>query len=259
MAGSIDRHIVAEGAFEKGVIELLQDLIPQLGTQKAMFDIGANIGNHTAFLAPIFDQVVCYEPHPAIYHVLNANVAANKLEHVTTNNFGLGSEDTSAVLQESTIEHGLSKVKGRSQLDDSVFGFDQNSPKKEFEIEIREAGEELAQYAEVLSEAFFKIDVEGMEAEILRALGDTITAHRPVVAFEWFAKEQIDIVDFVNGLEGYKLYGIVSRDTGRSLLARSFGLLTKGRFYDFLEVDMNALDDIYTLAILVPEERTKTL
>lgn len=57
ISSAIDRHVLSEGLFEKGVIELLEYVIRQLDCRDLMIDIGANIGNHTVALAPLFKQV----------------------------------------------------------------------------------------------------------------------------------------------------------------------------------------------------------
>src|SRR5262245_28357632 len=63
ITSNIDRHVLSEGVFEKGVLDLLADLCRRVGRTELMIDIGANIGNHTCTLAPIFKQVESVEPH----------------------------------------------------------------------------------------------------------------------------------------------------------------------------------------------------
>src|SRR5205085_1699030 len=109
-------HILAEGLFEKGVIELLDDLVATSGYTDLMIDIGANIGNHTVALATHFKAVHSVEPHPVLFRILEANVIRNHLGQVSCHNFGLAGEDVNATLAETIDNHSISRIKERSQL-----------------------------------------------------------------------------------------------------------------------------------------------
>jgi hypothetical protein len=112
--GSIDRHIITEGYFEKGTLEVLRRLIETTGYRTQYLDIGGNIGNHAVALADLFGRVDTFEPHPVLFKVLDANIAVNAIRNITAHNFGLGNEDADVTLVESNVEHGLSKVADRS-------------------------------------------------------------------------------------------------------------------------------------------------
>ena len=89
----------------------------------------------------------------------------------------------------------------------------------------------LWQFADDMARTFIKIDVEGMEEEIMRAIAPIIARHKPLIGFEWFTRSQPGLARFVLELEGFELWGIRAHDKGRSYLKRAMQMLYSGRFY----------------------------
>jgi FkbM family methyltransferase len=252
---NIDRHILSEGLFEKGVIDLLRDLIVSTGCTDLMIDIGANIGNHTVALAPLFKEVAAVEPHPVLFRILEANSIRNGLGHVKCHNFGLAGEDTTATLTESSSNHGLSRVRERSKLSPEVFGLSVESFGSEFAIDLKSSEDFVGGFGDRLDRSFIKIDVEGMEQEIVTAIIPLLKLHKPLVGFEWFTKSQSEFTQLIRALDGYEIWGIRMHDVGKNLLWRAFKMLFAGRKYTYERLDLNNLDDFYPLALLVPTGR----
>ncbi|MGL5009782.1 MAG: FkbM family methyltransferase [Paracoccaceae bacterium] len=251
--GSIDRHIVTEGYFEKGTLDIMRRLIEVTGYRTQYLDIGGNIGNHAVALSDLFSRVDTFEPHPVLFKVLEANIAVNAISNITAHNFGLGNEDTEVTLVESNVEHGLSKVADRSALQDSVFHFDPTNNRKTFAVRIRNAKDMMATIPD-LANTFIKIDVEGMEQEILETIEPLIQSHRPIVSFEWFSKEQPDLMAFAERQNNYEFFGIECHDQGASKFLRALRIVISGRFYSFQPIRRDNVAPIYTLAVLVPKE-----
>jgi len=252
VVSNIDRHVLSEGVFEKGVIDLLRDLCTRTGRVDLLIDVGANIGNHTVALAPMFRHVESVEPHPILYRILEANVLRNGHGHVRCHNFALAGESGRGTLAEAEGNHALSRVRERSQLPPEVFGLSAEKFGREYAIELRSAFEFVGQFGERLDRAFIKIDVEGMEGEILGALAPLLAHHRPLVGFEWFTRAQPQILDVVRGLRGYEVWGIRVHDSGRSMALRALKMLFAGRTYTLERIDPARLDEVYPLALLVP-------
>lgn len=251
-ASNVDRHILSEGFFEKGILDLLKDLVLRTGHDELMIDVGANIGNHTVALAPLFRQVESVEPHPVLFRILSANVLANRLAHVTCHNFGLANEDTSATLVSPTENHALGRVTERSQLAPETFGFSDDAPRTEFTIDLKSALAFFSRFEGKLDSAFVKIDVEGMEEEIITAIKPLLHEHKPVVGFEWFTKDQPALANLASEISGYELWGIRAHDAGSSLAWRAVKLMFAGRSFGLERLDLNNLDEVYPLALLVP-------
>lgn len=252
ITSNIDRHILSEGLFEKGVIDLLRDVIVTADKRELLIDIGANIGNHTVALAGLFKEGAAVEPHPVLYRVLTANVIRNNHAHVTCHNFGLANEDTQATLAEPADNHSIARVKERSKLPPETFGLSSAQFGNEHSVELRSAHAFFAQFGEKLNGAFVKIDVEGMEEEIVTAIAPLLASYRPLVGFEWFTSSQPGLIAIVSNVEDYELWGIRVHDVGKNLFWRAIKMLFVGRSYELMRIDPTKLDEVYPLAFLVP-------
>jgi FkbM family methyltransferase len=252
IASNIDRHILSEGLFEKGVIDLLLETCSKVRRTSLMIDIGANIGNHTVALARTFKRVEAVEPHPVLFRVLEANVIHNQLAHVTCHNIGLAGEDAKGTLVASVDNHGLNRVEERSQLPPEVFGLSKKEFGTRYAIELKSAIAFVSTFADSLDEAFIKIDVEGMEEEIIASIAPLLHQHKPLLGFEWFTSSHPNMVKLVTSFPGYELWGIRIHDKGKSLLWRAIKIMFQGRSYTLERIDTAALDDVYPLALLVP-------
>lgn len=252
LTSSIDRHILSEGMFEKGVIAALEEVISETGATRMMVDVGANIGNHTLALSHLFDRVEAVEPHPILFRVLEANVLWNKRTNITCHNIGLGGSDGSVTLEESAKEQAISRVRERSVLPPETFGLSANAFGNSYAIELKEAREFFACFKDDLSRAFIKIDVEGMEQEIIESIMPLLREYRPLVGFELFTKAQPDLARLAAGIPGYDLVAIRMHDVGRNKLWRALKLFFSGRYYTLEPVDIDRLDEVYPLMLLVP-------
>lgn len=253
IASSIDRHVLSEGLFEKGVIDLLKEFCAERGFTEMMIDIGANVGNHTVALARNFKRVESVEPHPVLFRILEANILYNNLGNVRCHNIGLANEDSSGTLAESVTEHGLSRVRERSQLAPEVFGLSSAAFGKEYVVDLKSAYDFVKQFGAQLDGAFIKIDVEGMEQEIVTAILPLLSQHRILLGFEWFTRSQPGLADLTVDFPGYELWGIRVHDYGRNKLWRAIKMLFRGRYYTLERIDAANLDEVYPLAMLVPK------
>ena len=252
ISSNIDRHILSEGLFEKGLLDLLRDFCLQTGHTGLMIDVGANIGNHTVALASVFKRVEAVEPHPVLFRVLQANTLYNHLMHVRCHNFGLANENTSGTLTASPDNHAMNRVRERSQLAPEIVGLTNEQFSDEFPIELLSAREFIGQFASELDRTFIKIDVEGMEQEIITAIEPLLREHKPLVGFEWFTKSQPELTQIVCNIPGYEVWVIRVHDSGGSYLWRAFKMLFRGRSYTLERLNPANLDDVYPLALLVP-------
>jgi len=253
ISSGIDRHILSEGLFEKGLLEMLHDICVQNRRTDLMIDVGANIGNHTVALAKAFKRVECVEPHPVLFRVLQANVLYNHLGHVRCHNIGLANENASGTLTESPGNHALNRVRERSQLSPETFGLTGAAFSNEYRIDLVSAAEFIGQFGEELNGAFIKIDVEGMEQEIITAIEPLLRQYKPLLGFEWFTHSQPQLTQIVRSVPGYDVWVIRVHDSGRSYLWRAAKMLFRGRSYTLERLDPDHLDDVYPLALLVPK------
>ena len=173
--------------------EMLRDmadrakLLPAESKASVAIDVGANIGNHTIFLATQTEMpVIALEPAAGSFSVLTRNIALNGLEDkVTAIRKGAGAHDARAQLQ---IRDANNWGMNRLNLDD--------------------AGDISVIPLDTLSEGhvvrLIKIDVEGMELDVLRGATQTLTRDRPLLYIEASDDAQRQLIDGFLTAFGYR-------------------------------------------------------
>jgi FkbM family methyltransferase len=190
-----DKHIGASlrtyGEYSEGEVRLFQRLCRP---GDVAVDAGANIGAHTVALARLVGEggcVVAFEPQPVIFQMLCANVAVNGLTNVIARHAALGAAADRVIFPwidyAAVQDYGAVPLLNASQgvyVDvralDAVFEFDH----------LR----------------FLKIDVEGMEADVLRGARQVIERTRPFLYVENNLPEKSEeLIRLVWSL-GYRAY-----------------------------------------------------
>lgn len=138
-----------------------------------ILDIGANIGNHTLFFCNELNvqKVYCFEPVQETFSILARNIKLNNLEkRVVLNSFALGENAGKGSIQGYNIynigatslqhdENGMLEIKSLDSLD------------------IQEPI------------TLIKIDVEGMEKEVIKGGVETIKKNYPYIMVESFEEK----------------------------------------------------------------------
>lgn len=174
----IGQKVAIDGYFEHMELQCLEKhLLPKLRKRDICLDIGANIGNHSVFFAPFFEEVIAFEPNPRTAKVLEANAMLRA--NITTVNMGIS--DRSAVLSASFSTHnvGAASISTRAQDDNSV----------EFQVDRLD---DLLPTDQQTRISMIKIDVEGHEPEALRGARGILDASSPVVLIEVLKNDIID-------------------------------------------------------------------
>jgi FkbM family methyltransferase len=144
-------------------------IISRFYKRDSFLDIGANVGNHAIYVSKILggSKVIVFEPNPVAIDLLKINLRLNNCVDVDTSCLGIA----------------LGNVEGRFQLetpDQLNLGHTVLSPSENGNIRgVR--GDALLLDEPV---GFAKVDVEGMELEILAGLKDTIARWRPTMFIE---------------------------------------------------------------------------
>ena len=141
--------------------------------QKAAIDIGANIGNHSLFLASRFKRVIGFEPGSVANHLLLANRLLNNIANVEPHQIGLSDQDKQA----SLIPKEANNIGSKTVAAGVAGAFSER-------IELRRGDEVLEGIASLEPIGLVKIDVEGHETEALRGLEATVRKHQPIILFE---------------------------------------------------------------------------
>ncbi len=139
-----------------------------------VIEVGANIGSHTVSLAKKVGRggrVIAIEPQRVIQQYLSANIALNTLDNVECIRAGAGAENGQMIVPRvdyfahanqnfgslSLVAEGEGESVAVIRLDDIIAD-------KTIQV--------------------IKIDVEGMEADVLRGAAGLIAANRPVIYVE---------------------------------------------------------------------------
>lgn len=208
----IGRHILFTGQFDRSIVQVLLD---QAHPGDVLLDIGANIGYVAAcFLSRIKNStVICVEPQPGIVELLNDNMAM----------FG-----------NRAIVHpvALSDAEGdlRFRVDAANRGASRICDDGDIMVRAIHAGELLATLPRL---DLIKIDVEGHEEPVIRAIDTQLTRLAPrAILFEDQGEGAAGEIGALLRRHRYTIYGIEKRLTRTALvpvLSR-----TDCRFNDYL-------------------------
>jgi FkbM family methyltransferase len=152
--------------YEEEELALIKAHLP---TGATFVDIGANVGNHSLFVAAFLNprKILPFEPNPLAYKLLLANIVMNDFHDVfDIQHIGYGVSDTqedgfamshqTRNLGGARMEPGLGNIK--TIIGDAVLADE--------------------------TPDFIKIDVEGMEMQVLRGLDQTIRRCAPMILME---------------------------------------------------------------------------
>ena len=179
-------------------------------------DIGANIGNHAGFLGGHFRTVHAFEANPTTFPLLAYNAAT--LGNIKAHPVGVTDEPTSRM-----VVRGSPYNNGGSQLVRADVGDER--------LQLVTLDDYLNIDGEI---ALVKVDVEGMEPNVIRGAMKTLREHLPVIAFEQnrpaFSDtgRETETISLLRS-EGYKIGAFIEGNEGvgrrklRGVRARLFG------------------------------------
>lgn len=160
--GRIGSFIAQGQPYERRLLYDIYNLVEDgtIDQDGVAIDVGAHVGNHALFMAAICGLAVdAFEPFPKFYRQLNDNIELNRDELqslVAAFPVALGDRNTTGLYRKGMkiqLDRGGIPV---MRLDD-----EQHTPV-----------------------SVIKVDVEGMEPEVLRGAVNTINSYRPVIYAE---------------------------------------------------------------------------
>jgi FkbM family methyltransferase len=167
-------------------IKMLQDMASRLNNDSVVLDVGANIGNHSLYLAlSVGCKIVCFEPDNSLCKAIRYSSEINKIKNkIDIHNVALG-------LEESMCKIVMSQENPNSVGSQQVLSGSGNIPMKTLDS---------FNFDQV---DCIKIDVEGFEEKVLLGGIQTIKNNLPVLYIEAWNKENFDkIIDIIGPL-GY--------------------------------------------------------
>lgn len=176
LSNNIDFNIYYYGAFEKPLLYFLRDAMAGLAPeQPAFIDIGANVGQHSLFMAAHGCDVHSFEPFDKVRERLQLQVSTNKLQNVHVHPVGLSNENAKLPFFAPT---------GRNV---GIGSFDASTASKG-NVSIGELqlvrGDDYFSAQQIECIDLMKIDVEGFEKLALDGLRETLRRTRPVLVCE---------------------------------------------------------------------------
>lgn len=181
------------GEYSQGEVELF-DYVSQFGG--AALDCGANMGALTVPMALKYEQVFAFEPQVLMYRILRANTAQHL--NVTCYNAAVGADDGILNLPRLDYETGnnFGGLGKYVKLGDNLI-YDQVQQRKLDKIDALRSCDKIG---------LMKIDVEGMEREVLEGAQALIDRHRPILYVENDKPSKAPgLVQFIYNLD-YKAY-----------------------------------------------------
>lgn len=172
----LGRALIYYGEYGEIEHEFLNSLLRQ---GDHVIEVGANIGTHTVGLAKAVQpegSVIAIEAQPAIFRILCANLALNGLQNVLP--FGLGCGAQKGTMSVPPIDYQVPSAhnSGGVSLDRSGNGIP---------VSIVPIDELLGDYSgSGIKFRLLKIDVEGMERDVLMGASRLIKEHRPLLYVE---------------------------------------------------------------------------
>jgi FkbM family methyltransferase len=186
----IGRSLDLYGEFSEGEIMLFRQL---LRPGDVVVDVGANIGAHTVFFAKAVGPmgiVLAFEPQRVVHQTLCANIALNSLSNTYCIHAALGAREGWIIVP--LLDYACPNNFGGISLGGSSTG----EQTRMMTLDSMRAP----------ACRLIKIDVEGMEQEVLLGAAHWIEQFRPILYIENDRPEKsAELITHVLGL-GYRLY-----------------------------------------------------
>ncbi len=186
----IGKSLNLYGEYSQAEIDLFRQI---LKPGSLVVEVGANIGTHTLFFARqvgLEGAVVAFEPQPIVFQTLCANLALNCVTNVRCFQQAVGAEpgEIRVPVLDSTREENYGGL--------SLEGCRQGEPTPMVTLDSLNLGRC----------ALLKVDVEGMERQVLAGAANTIAKCRPILYVENDRHEKAAaLVNFIDGLD-YAMY-----------------------------------------------------
>ena len=165
---------------------------PFLKPDSVVLDIGANFGSHTFHFATTCDEgrVYAFEPQKQLFYMLCGSIALQNRNNIVPLNMAVG--NSSCMIEVPQFDYRAPNNFGGVGLQDGHKGEAIMCTKIDF--------------MQLTKVDFMKIDVEGMELDVLRGAETTIKKCLPVISVEADRPEKTaEVREFLESL-GYDVY-----------------------------------------------------
>lgn len=176
---------------------------PRGGT---FIDVGANFGNHSIFFGKFLaDHVICIEPQTRMQNLLRCNLVANDIADFSLFDSAVGSAPGTGYMQ---LPDGAQRDAGMARL---VGADSRVSGKGEKLVDVTTLDLLLAEHRRSRSDrhrvSLVKIDVEGMQMDVLAGAKELLAEERPQLVIEAPTADEQDELNTFLGKFGYTAVG----------------------------------------------------
>jgi FkbM family methyltransferase len=178
LAQYLDWCIFCYGACPHSELRVLKAVTETLRAERtgpvSFFDVGANVGHHSLFMAGVADKVFSFEPFEKVRSQFETNIALNGLKNIEVLPIGLGAEDeVLAFYPGEGANDGVGTFLESSATQHAV----------KYDLPVRR-GDALFAERSFPKIDIMKVDVEGFEAAVFAGLRERIRRDRPVILTE---------------------------------------------------------------------------
>ena len=206
-ASGISGCIRANGTYEPLLQRIAEIILNSRPSGGRVIDVGANMGSFSVPLASAFrnHDFECFEVQRPVYYQLCANILLNGLANVFAHQIGIGSANGEILV--NLPDYAKEINIGAFTLSPEIlkdWGGKQHSGEA---AKIKIINLDSLYLEEV---RLIKIDVEGMELDVLRgAVGTLIRNNYPTIIYEawdfsWYAEKKLQVEQFLTEL-GYRI------------------------------------------------------
>ncbi len=205
--GLVDKEIYAKGIWEA---DLLREIRHHISSKSVCLDIGANIGQHSLYMAKIATSgsVYAFDPIQSLTQQIQESVDKNQMKNVETYNFGLSNKEEIKNIYLNNLNMGNTTFKKRIGASSVI-----KAETKIFDDFWNDRS----------SIDFVKIDVEGYEYYCLQGMRRSLKKYHPKMIIEFspvfYNKMNISSEEFLNFLFDLK-YKIYDLDHNKSEITR---------------------------------------
>lgn len=145
-----------------------------------IFDVGANIGTYTTWMAKHFPKgkIYAFEPQRLVFQILCGNMALNNFYNTHIYNFGLGSENNTIEFYEPNYYMG-EDFGIFSLVEDKII----HKSQEKAVVDIYTL-DYFVEHYKVPHIDFIKIDAEGMDLDVLKGAEQSLKKFKPSILVE---------------------------------------------------------------------------
>lgn len=159
--GDLPKHHIAESVVQHDAI-LNQKVLEYTSSRRHMVDVGGNVGRWSVDFAKHFEKVSAFEPAP--YHIDCFEKNCASYDNIVLYPYGLSNTNKKGNLEVTVEQHlGSTRV----------------IPDPAGDIELKTLDDHEFEDVDVL-----KVDVEGLEIDVLQGAKDTIARCKPIIVIE---------------------------------------------------------------------------